>query len=401
MDEQSSDFVDDIFEEGMAYEVPMPTRKRNFLPWHRPRKQFVREKQWVGELQRLLDEHPLPAGKSLTYLGLPGNDLLDLRHIHGRICQVRQCNLHFLGFNSGARNSDDDQFEMNLSLAEVKSLDGVDERSAVILDEFALLSNMKSLAYARAKEVGPFDVINMDLCDGFGIHHAGTKNNTYYNSVASLLSLQARQDRPWLLFLTTRTDRDSVNEEVLKRLVGKYVSNLNDSVDFSAKSSELFGIHDEAALMEEIQSGVGHLRVFLTGLSKWLISMALAGRPQTTVRVKSVMGYQVATQSGGIDLVSVAFRFDPIHQPIADPLGLANPLHETISEPLLALSAIQKIANLKDVDALLSASVTLFEDATAGMADLVELARYDRAEFMAWVQAGHVGANLEQPKAVV
>lgn len=389
MDEQSSDIVEQMFGENPAYEVPVPGKKRDFLPWHKPRKQFVRDRQWAGEIDRLLTENPLPDGKSLTYLGLPGNDLLDLRHIHKRICVVKQCLLRFLGFNSGAKASKSDELEMNLSLAEVRSLERVDERSDIILDEFSLLSNQRSLAYARAKAVGPFDIINLDLCDGFGIHPAGAEYNTYYNSISALLSLQARQNRPWLLFLTTRVDRASVDERTLELLMAKYVSNVNESAEFAHKSAHLFGMADEESVATGVQSELGHLRVFLTGLSKWMISLALEGRPPTSVKVKSVMGYRVADRAQEVDLVSIAFRFDPVDQPMADPLGLARAPQSTLSEPELALSAIQKIAGIKDVDGLLSANVGLLDEATSEMASLVELARYDRDEFLAWARKHH------------
>lgn len=393
MDEQSSGIADDIFDGGFDYEAPVPRRERKFLPWHKPRKQFVRDRQWVGEVDRLLNDSPLRDGKPLTYLGLPGNDLLDLRHFHKKVCSVRGCGLYFLGFNSAAKLNKDDEFEMNLSLAEVKSLELIDERSDVILDEFSMLSRTQSVAYRRARDVGPFDVINLDLCDGFGIHRPGRENGSYYDSLSSILALQARYDRSWLLFLTTRVDRDSVNERTLEKLVEKYLNNLNDSEKFASKSTELFGILDDQTLREKIGAELGHVQVFLTGLAKWLISMALQGRPPTSVKLKSVMGYQVARKSECADLVSMAFRFDPAHQGLPDPLGLAGRVEEQISEPDLAVSAIQKVAAMKDVDGILSENPALLNEVTSDMADLVQLARYDRNQFMIWAVGEAVDAE--------
>ncbi|MCZ7842231.1 MULTISPECIES: PP_RS20740 family protein [Stenotrophomonas maltophilia group] len=393
MDEQPSGIADDIFDGNFDYEAPVPSRERKFLPWHRPRKQFVRDRQWVGEVDRLLDDSPLRDGKPLTYLGLPGNDLLDLRHFHRKICSVRRCGLYFLGFNSAARSNKDDEFEMNLSLAEVKSLEMIDERSDVILDEFSLLSRTQSVAYRRARDVGPFDVINLDLCDGFGVHLPGRENGSYYDSLSSLLALQARYDRPWLLFLTTRVDKDSVNERTLEKLIEKYLNNLNDSEQFASKSSELFGILDDQTLREKMEAELGHVQVFLTGLAKWLISMALQGRPPTSVKLKSAMGYQVAKKSTCADLVSLAFRFDPAHQGLPDPLGLASHIEEQISEPALAVSAIQRVAAMKDVDGILSGNAALLSEVTSDMADLVQLARYDRNQFMRWALGGEPNAD--------
>ena len=66
----------EIFGTG-TYRAPSPPKKE-FLPWHRPRKQFVRDRQWCGEIGKLLEDSPREGGV-LRYLGLPGADLLDLR----------------------------------------------------------------------------------------------------------------------------------------------------------------------------------------------------------------------------------------------------------------------------------------------------------------------------------
>jgi hypothetical protein len=61
--------ADDIVGDG-TYEASAPEQLK-FLPWHRPRKQFVRQRQWSAEIERLLDDCPITDGK-LKYLGLPG-----------------------------------------------------------------------------------------------------------------------------------------------------------------------------------------------------------------------------------------------------------------------------------------------------------------------------------------
>ena len=57
-------------------ETPSIQRAREFLPWHRPRKQFVR-RMWKGCLEDILKQRE--PDSEISYLGLPGADLLDLR----------------------------------------------------------------------------------------------------------------------------------------------------------------------------------------------------------------------------------------------------------------------------------------------------------------------------------
>ena len=70
---------------GVKNYTPESPTKKVFLPWHKPRKQYVRGEQWCKEILKMVDE-VLPENNILKYLGLPGDDLLDLRYFHEQIC---------------------------------------------------------------------------------------------------------------------------------------------------------------------------------------------------------------------------------------------------------------------------------------------------------------------------
>ena len=238
--------ADDIVEV-VAYEAPMPSVAKDFLPWHRPRKQYVRQHQWCHEIVRMIASMP-PADGVLKYLGLPGVDLLDLRHFHAAVCEPKKVALRFLGFNSSARPASKAQTELNISLDEVRRMPRVDLMSDVIGDSFARLANQESIAFRKARELGPYDVINLDLCDGFGAQAPGTLDGSYYEAVRCLLALQSRTMNPWLLFLTTRADKPNINDQVLKALLAKYLANLEQCVPFREASRDHFAIETEAGL---------------------------------------------------------------------------------------------------------------------------------------------------------
>ena len=69
------------------FEYAQPrTAPKEFMPWHKPRKQFVRRKQWSALLRRLYKNRG--PGDPLRYLGLPGTDLIDLRYLHKELCHA-------------------------------------------------------------------------------------------------------------------------------------------------------------------------------------------------------------------------------------------------------------------------------------------------------------------------
>jgi hypothetical protein len=385
-DPDEDGLADDVIGE-IVYEAPMPSN-RPFLPWHRPRKQFVRDKQWCGEIQALHKSSPISDG-ILKYLGLPGTDLLDLRHFHSAVCDVHDLRLRFLGFNSSARPTSDAHTELNVSLDEVRRMSRVEHLSDVIGDDFSLLANERSIAFRRAKELGPFDVINLDLCDGFGAQPpSGALKNSYYDAVAMLFTLQSYCKQPWLFLLTTRADKPNINADVLNALIAKYLQNLQECEPFRTASRDCFNVETEDALQSAIEAPDGLLAIFLTGLCKWLATLALKNQPPPKVEVRSVIGYSVDKRSEHEDLVSIAIRFTPSFTPAKDPLGLANNGEEAPDECKISTRALKAVAKRINADAKLAENAELHQAMVDATAQLLALARYDAAAYRLWVANG-------------
>ena len=371
-----------------TYDAPLPQLKAkdNFLPWHRPRKQFVRHHQWCHEIQKLVQDKK-PKDGVLKYLGLPGLDLLDIRHFHTAICEQDAVKLRFLGFNTSARPQSEAQTELNVSLDEVKRLANVDPLSDVIGDDFKMLAKQNSLAFQKACELGPYHVINLDLCDGFGAEEPGALAPSYYDAVSSLLGLQARSADPWLLFLTTRTDKPNINNTVLQALIRKYCSNLAECAPFKAASLEHFDIDTKEAVEQAATEPEGLLQIFLTGLCKWLVGLALEQRPPFSVDLVSAFGYRVNKDAEHADLVSLALKFTPTFIPATDPLGLAAQEPKGPDEGTLATRALRRVARRIDADQKLAGDATLLQRMTHDTAHLLSLARYDADKYLAWAAA--------------
>src|ERR1035437_2617770 len=364
-------------------EAPLPSVKE-FLPWHLPRKQYVRQYQWCEQIGRLLDQFQ-PSDGTLKYLGLPGTDLLDLRYFHSQLCAARKVKLRFLGFNSSAMPRSKDHTEMNISLDEVRRLPHVDPMSELIRDSFVLLAKENSLACKKTRELGPYDVVNLDLCDGFGAQRP-TPTNSYYDSVSALLALQARTKTPWLLLLTTRADKANIDGEVLNTLLGKYVENLANCAQFREASREKFAVETEEALRTVSATSDGLLSIFLTGLCKWLLGLALACQPPVSLELRSVIGYRVDGASVHEDLISLALRFTPTFVPAEDPLGLENSPAAMPDECALSARVLKRVAKRVDAAKKLREDEGLHQKMIDGTAKLLALARYDVDGYKEWLR---------------
>lgn len=122
--------------------------------------------------------------------------------------------------------------------------------------------------------------------------------------------------------------------------------------------------------------------MFLTGICKWLLALAIEHRSSFDVR--SVLGYRVVKQAQETDLVSLAVRVTPVVAPAKDAMNLSTVTVSLPDECALSLSALKGIAGHQDVDSLLAADKDLRTDVTAKMAALLEQARYDREAYFGW-----------------
>jgi hypothetical protein len=381
-DEDLSDGIVEL----SAYSASLPTYKP-FLPWHRPRKQFVRDRQWTQQISRLLQDHP-PIDNVLRYLGLPGVDLLDLRYFDSAICQPKAVSLCFLGFNNAARPATTAGTELNISIDEVMKSPSVHPRSEVIRDDFASVANTNSLAFKSAKSLGPYDVINLDLCDGFGAKSSEKSGSSYYDAVNSLLSLQSRSKRPWLFLLTTRADKPNIDPDILAKMIEKYLKNLNACQLFADASKTHHLIENEQNLIKALDTSIGILSVFLVGLSDWLLGLSMAQQPPTKIEVISVIGYKVDDRSDREDLISLAFRFTPTFLPVIDEMGLAQEQAPAIDRCDLLARASKKVSTRLNVDKLLHEDVELNQTMIDATASLLAQARYDEKAYRKWVADG-------------
>lgn len=380
---QEDDFTSDLISTS-SYEFDVP-KKKNFLPWHRPRKQFVREKQWSEQISTLINEK-FPETGTIKYLGLPGDDLLDLRYFHDNVCLPRDLKLKFLGFNNGIKAGSSNKDQIEISLDEVSRLPNVDAKSELLPDDLTTIALNKSIAWAKSSTMGPFDIINIDLCDGFAKQPLNDFKETHYNTLQRLMSLQARRPDPWLLLLTTRTDSEGVDNGVFERLKQIYIDNLIDCQTFLNDSIECFAVNNAEELEAYCSDSNGFSNIFLTSLCKWILKLGLEQNPPVKVEVKNAFGYKVAQNATSPDLISVAIKVIPTFDTVTDSIGLANQINTAPNECVLASRILRRINKQQDVDDILASNETLMADMLNGTKILLEQSRYDVTEFEAWAR---------------
>ena len=322
---EEQDELASIYQEAPAHALGRTAAKTEFQPWHHPRKQYVRIEQWCTEVRKLLPELGLSEGDPFKYLTLPGNELLDVRALNG-VCERAKVKLRYLGFNSvGPRTPE--AIELALSESEVRSLPSIDEFSRVLQYRLEAVANHRSPAHAETFSAGPFHAINLDLCESIAFREIGHRKGSPLEAAGKLLELQLQSAKPWLLFITTKAQPALVGEfarDGFNRVLG---DNARASSEFRDRLVALLsaGVDTIETDLEEawLSHDVRFLKLFSTGLGKWLLGILAHAAPPRGLSLLSGCYYQSGPD--GPDMLSLAFRCDGASQAVEDPSEILPP----------------------------------------------------------------------------
>ena len=356
------------------------TEPKEFKPWHRPRKQFVRREQWSALLRGLYKKRE--SGDPLRYLGLPGTDLIDLRYLHEELCSANDRPMRFLGFNTEAQRGNSAHDQLNVSLDEVRRLPNVDAQSEVIHDDFRLIGNEHSIAWDRTQKLGPFDVVNIDLCDGLA-SDPPQNDESVYKALAQLVAFQARNPDPWLLLITTRVGRGMFDADAEQQLIGRFRENVANCEGFAEACDELLE-SDVESIDPATCSEADLLILMIAAIGKWLSALVQVQGP-SRVQLASTHGYRIDPVAAREDLVSFALRFEPVFAASPDPLSPTAPAPE--DECTTAKAILKRSARRLDVDTILEQQPDLHEELIGETARLLADARYDPAGYRLWLES--------------
>ena len=243
IDDDAGDELDGVYAPtAPQHAVAQQPAKTEFEAWHHPRKQYVRINQWCAAARALIPELGLGADDPFRYLTLPGDELLDVRALHG-VCATAGVRLRYLGFNSVGPGTPG-QAELALSQSEVRALSHVDGFSRVMEDRLEAVANDRSPVFAQARQTGPFHAINIDLCDSIAFREIDGRRGSSLAAVAKLLELQVQSTTPWLLFITTKAQPGLVAEFAREGFMRALDANTAASPEFR---DELAGLVESTA----------------------------------------------------------------------------------------------------------------------------------------------------------
>lgn len=376
--------------------------KRKFLPWHKPRKQYIRNNQWNSVIVRLVDALDLKGkARSLEYLSLPGPDLLDVRALYS-VCADKEVRIRFTGLNAIAPDDKDATMDQLISLDELRGLQYIDPSSDVHPDHLERLSNKNSIAYQNViKQAPTYDVINIDLCGSFLESPPKEKQSNYYEALFELLRYQAdNRTEDWLFFITTRTNKDMVHVETFERFVTVLEGIFDVDKVVYDKCHEL-GIFSKDVLVDKRidRSKVDAFsfnNLVSAGIGKWVLSALTAETPAYKSKMLKLFGYNVLLDPAATcDMISFGFWCTKMPTKAVDAFGLAagganlSSEDAEVSVSKCRVSVIDSISKIVDVDVHL-ANDEAFEEALSSSVSLMRSARYDVESYIDWARREHV-----------
>ncbi|MCM8542876.1 MAG: hypothetical protein NE328_21595, partial [Lentisphaeraceae bacterium] len=174
---------------------------REFKPWHKPRKQLIRDWQWWEHIERLINDTSYSA---IKYFGLPGGDLLDLEYFSKKLSETEKTKDTIL-FAYGFVNNESTKRQAEERLSKLLDKENVCDRSKIDKFSFQSISTEGSESRARLIENSPYHFFNIDLCNNI-------ISKDYIDALRTLLTVQSRQAQSltWLLSITTRNNGSSL-----------------------------------------------------------------------------------------------------------------------------------------------------------------------------------------------
>ena len=425
MTEDSTDLSEGIVPKKLPTHI---ARSKSFAPWHKVRKQYVREFQWNKYVKNLVKHHlrselqttespewsaedapdsddtldsvpeSIRIDNPLRCLVIPGDDLLDIRSLW-KDTEDLKCYIRYLGFNE-RYGSNEENTQLYISNNDVVSQHRIHSDSTVLRDRFQSVANQNNIAYKYLKEVGPFHVVNLDLCDSLFPTQEGDLPS-YYAALHRLTEFQLKSTaQPWLLFITTEVAPNEVDVEQFDALCIPTKENYKTNQGFVEEIDKL--VPKEAFSTAESRidltslSEVETTRLFGVAIGKALLSLSQTASPKWRVEMLASYEYGI-NKDKNVSMLSLAFQFRPITSPPVDTTGLSKIKVEPkppVDEAALAIKLVKAVSRIENIDDTLEQDSDLFLRLQEDSANLLQAAGYSRKEYVEWVENGEQTNSL-------
>ncbi len=387
--QESNDLLEEIYDDAAPGHSIIP--RKEFKPWHHPRKHWVRINQLCQLAQKLIAETHF-SDETLRYLTLPGEELLDIQALEGVLDKVRAKHLKYTGFNEIGEDTERRGLQ-NYAERIIADKDTVLMGPGILNGRIQDIASRSSLAYKTVKENGPFNLINLDLCNSIANTSPDHEDDTYFDAIARILELQRKHmAEPFIIFISTRTGIRDINSKSLERIIGVH----NENIDRSDEFKNVFeGIVEQEAnsLLSELLQGSDVSqdilnRVFGVGLGKWLLQLMRSSTPYWDVTLEHLCCYSVYEEKP--NMLTMAFKFKKVDGGMIDKLGLTKILagqKKVAQESELAISMLEKSKQIINVDTLLENNLAEREKIIKQAAKLLTGVGYSEEGYLNWANS--------------
>ena len=168
-----------------------------------------------------------------------------------------------------------------------------------------------------------------------------------------------------------------------QRFFRRFRENVTNCEGFAEECKELLE-SDASSIEPSTCSDADFLIVIPTAIGKWLSALAQVSSPER-VELASAHGYRVDPVSSQEDLVSLAFRFDPVIAAPSDPLSPT--VVASVDECAAAKAILKRSGRRLDIDTILEQQPDLHEELIVETEQLLADARYDIAGYRDWLSS--------------
>ena len=373
-------------------EPAVPVELDTLQPWHRPRKQFIRERQWIFLSSSLIEEGKNTPGLPVPAIGLPevrcltlpGIDYLDVRLLADS-CRKLGCCLTNTGFLAGSERNP------NVARAKVRE-DSLIKAGHITHNSHTFRRRLEEIAAAHGQanrdlqRKGPFHIVNLDVCGSIASPSAQHPNRLI-EAIYRIVEFQlAYKTGSWLLFVSTDVRHDSIETTTLCRLCDAMLANAKKNTSFRSKVLSMLDREKtdiEEATAEAFKSpGEKFLKLFSLSFAKWLLHLAHTKNWE----IKMHTAYCYSTEVHGNDvptMACLAFEFLP------PPPGLQDDFQVVRVEPAIAgnpddtsIRAFTKVASMENLDRRMQVCQTLRKNMAERTRELLKEAGYSESVLM-------------------
>ena len=413
--------IEDAFAEDalppVVEEDAVPLDLNRLFAWHRPRKQKVRESQWVALTKGLLtklqqsgalaaQDIQLPDGNvhieppEVRYLTLPGIDYLDVRLL-GEAANELGFKLTSLGFLDEAMET------RALARARVRQ-EGLIQAGYISNRSNTLPRALESICWkdgdslGQVRRQGPYHVVNIDACGSIAPVNA-TQATRLIEAIHKIIEYQISASRTrWLFFLTVDVRVGNLHDATFEALCDAIRQNATASPEFAAAARDLFDPSAQLAFEDALQAAKlknerSTLDVFMLGLGKWLLHLI---EPKLwTVRLKHSYCYSTSgAEDGAATMCSLAFEFHPPVPGLPDLLG-ASLLQPAPGGPPgdASMQIVGAAGEVQDLDRLMEADEALVAGLNLVTRRLLEEAGYHAAALQPFEDPGRSAKQRRFP----